>query len=55
MLKRWYNNLVIYFISKEKRMPILYSREQISDSIGFTRIIDSKFKTNTINYSLSTI
>lgn len=33
-------------------MPILYSREQISDSIGFTRIIDSKFKTNTINLKL---
>ena len=30
-------------------MSILYSREQISDGIGFTSIIDSKFKTNTIN------
>ncbi len=35
-------------------MSILYLREQISDSIGFTKIIDPKFKTNTINLKLFT-
>lgn len=35
-------------------MSILYSREQISDGIGFTSIIDSKFKTNTINLKFFT-
>lgn len=35
-------------------MSILYSRNEIADGIGFTSIIDSKFKTNTVRVKLMT-
>lgn len=35
-------------IRKDDIMPVSYSRVQLTDSIGYSEILDSKLKTNTI-------